>query len=1040
MANVVYSVGRPAFDWEFLLDNVINNGVLSGGGAFVNLTFGTTVLRINGAGLAVSGGQLSAGTISGFQLFSGATLVVTENGYLSPPTIAQFNAMLANYNDATSDAVFAKEGLTVIGSAAGETLRGSAFNDTINTGDAGPNDGNFVFLSYGTDTINGGLFYDMISAMEAPIALGAIGVAGVTVIHDNTGIGGKGKVTGTFTGALGGTVNTTFNNTDRIIGTNGNDSFFAGVNSLNGPNSDMNWIGGAGNDKFNDQTDREVADFKINYDAEKFEDHGAVGNNDNTWGNFAGEFGVIINLSAAAISVNVGDGIKTVVAGTALDTYRNTDTIIRGQGFRLTDTKDHFVASAIGSNIQARGGDDTLIGADGRDELRGDEGNDTINAGDGNDFMDGGLGNDTINAGAGLFDFIRGSSGIDTVNGDVGFDMLAFDGNLTTDTITVTLNNLGPGRGTVTGSLDGVAVNTTFQQMERVRGSFGNDIMQANAGVTNTDDANDGHWFSLGIPRLFDFSGSRGNDTYRDLSGLATGAVLVNYEEEKWSRNNFDGHQWGTQVGEFGVIFNMSAAVVAAQISNEVGGVLNANVAATTARDTFASTDTLVGIKAVRGTETGDAFFAGAGGLSARGGRGNDKFTGGVAADEFQGDEGNDTGTGGGGADRLRGEQGIDTLSGGDGNDFVRGGSENDILNGDNGNDQLEGDNGLDTVNGGAGNDYINGGSDNDILNGDAGADELEGEDGNDTMNGGAGNDRMFGGFGNDIMNGGSEADNLFGNEGTDTLNGGTGADRMFGGLDNDTYTVDSIGDAIFEFAGEGTLDTVNSSVTYLVHAGIERTVLTGAAAIDATGRNGQADTITGNTGANTILGLDGADVLSGLAGVDTIDGGIGADRISGGLNNDTLTGGLNNDTFVFAIGDSGQTDLTKDIIVDYTKGAVGVGDRFDFASPLSIGGSTVAASTTEAAISATTGVATFLAGSGTTMADALLDIATRMTTAGNAAGEFAFFKVNNTGNFHLFISDGVAGVGANDVLVQLTGVTIINTINLTDGDLTILT
>ncbi len=244
MANVVYSVGRPAFDWESLLDNVINNGVLAGSGALVTLTFGPTVLRISGAGLVVTAGQLSAGTISGFQLLSGTTVVVTENGYLSPPTFSQFNALLANFNDATYNAVFAKEGLTVIGSAAGETLRGSAFSDTINTGDAGPNDGNFVFLSYGTDTINGGLFYDMISAMEAPIALGAIGVAGVTVIHDNTGIGGKGKVTGTFAGVLGGTVNTTFNNTDRIIGTNGNDSFLAGVNAVNGPNADMNWIGG----------------------------------------------------------------------------------------------------------------------------------------------------------------------------------------------------------------------------------------------------------------------------------------------------------------------------------------------------------------------------------------------------------------------------------------------------------------------------------------------------------------------------------------------------------------------------------------------------------------------------------------------------------------------------------------------------------------------------------------------------------------------------------------------------------------------------
>jgi hypothetical protein len=147
MANVVYSVGSPAFNWEFLLQDVINNGTLSGSGALVTITFGTTVFKISGAGLAIAGGQLTAGTISGFQLLSGATLIVAENGYLSPPTFAQFNALLANYNDATYEAVFAREGLTVIGSADGENLRGSAFNDTINTGDAGPNDGNFVHFT-----------------------------------------------------------------------------------------------------------------------------------------------------------------------------------------------------------------------------------------------------------------------------------------------------------------------------------------------------------------------------------------------------------------------------------------------------------------------------------------------------------------------------------------------------------------------------------------------------------------------------------------------------------------------------------------------------------------------------------------------------------------------------------------------------------------------------------------------------------------------------------------------------------------------------
>ena len=72
-------------------------------------------------------------------------------------------------------------------------------------------------------------------------------------------------------------------------------------------------------------------------------------------------------------------------------------------------------------------------------------------------------------------------------------------------------------------------------------------------------------------------------------------------------------------------------------------------------------------------------------------------------------------------------------------------------------------------------------------------------------------------------------------------------------------------------------------------------------------------------------------------------------------------------------------------------------------------------------------------------MADALADIASSFTASTDTAGEFAFFKVNNTGNYNLFISDGVAGVTANDVVVQFTGVTAINTIDLTGGKLTVI-
>jgi S-layer protein len=98
------------------------------------------------------------------------------------------------------------------------------------------------------------------------------------------------------------------------------------------------------------------------------------------------------------------------------------------------------------------------------------------------------------------------------------------------------------------------------------------------------------------------------------------------------------------------------------------------------------------------------------------------------------------------------------------------------------------------------------------------------------------------------------------------------------------------------------------------------------------------------------------------------------------------------------------------------------------------------AATATQAAINMTTGLATFAAASGTTMADALGDISARFTAAVNSAGEFAFFRIGNAGNEYLYVSDGVAGVTANDVVMQLTGITSIGSINLTAGDLTILT
>ncbi len=380
--------------------------------------------------------------------------------------------------------------------------------------------------------------------------------------------------------------------------------------------------------------------------------------------------------------------------------------------------------------------------------------------------------------------------------------------------------------------------------------------------------------------------------------------------------------------------------------------------------------------------------------------------------------------------------------------------------------------------------------SSNDQMRGFAGADTMYGLAGADTMYGGDGGDILFGGRGDDTIYGGNNADNLVGELGADDIDGGTGIDTIFFTSSRTGVTVNLLTGTGSGGEAEGdsyiAVENINGSAFGdNLTAGTAATVLDGRAGSDILTGSNLADVFIGGTGADTINGLGGIDranYTSSLGAVqinlatnvntggdalgdkltnieniygsnlgDSIIGNTasntflgfgGNDRLTGLAGADILTGGVGSDTFVFAIGASGQTAATLDIISDYAKGIVGTGDKFDFASNLSIGGSNAIATATQASINATTGVATFLAGSGTTMADALLDIATRMTTAGNAAGEFAFFKVNNAGNFHLFISDGVAGVGvgANDVLVQLTGVTTINTVNLTDGDLTILT
>ena len=213
-------------------------------------------------------------------------------------------------------------------------------------------------------------------------------------------------------------------------------------------------------------------------------------------------------------------------------------------------------------------------------------------------------------------------------------------------------------------------------------------------------------------------------------------------------------------------------------------------------------------------------------------------------------------------------------------------------------------------------------------ITGNAGVNTLDGGAGADTLIGGGGNDIYVldnpgdviieaGGGGTDLVRSaatvsiaafanvenvtliGTAAVNatgnalvnvISGNNGDNTLDGGAGADTMNGGAGNDTFIVDNIGDVVNDAAGR---NTVQSSISYTMKAGVYDLTLTGAADLNGTGNSTNNDMI-GNTGNNTL------------------DGGIGADTMEGGTGNDTYLVDVIGDIIVEAAASGTDTVISK--------------------------------------------------------------------------------------------------------------------------------
>ena len=658
-----------------------------------------------------------------------------------------------------------------------------------------------------------------------------------------------------------------------------------------------------------------------------------------------------------------------------------------------TNTGSTWVASSNSSSdiVYGLAGNDTinysnstanldLIGGDGADTITGGTGNDIIWGDTGSATASAGGGADSLSGGAGS-DIIWGGEGNDTLSGGAGDDNL--DGGLGDDNLT---------------------------------GGAGADYFSVSAGTDTITD------LGTGADILYVASGATTNATVK-------GAWTVD------SQTSNDGTA------------NLSTAGFAVDLSLASG------------TSGFAVTST--GNKA--NTITGSGL--------------DDTLIGGSGADTLVGNAGNDSLSGGLGNDTLTGGTGIDTLLGGLGDDTLVGGAGDDILTGGAGIDTFTVDAGTDTITdlGAGGSDILNvsatatvnatlsnawtatsattnNGTVNISTNGFAvGLHSVtNGNNGFNITNIGVGA----------VLTGTIFTDTLTGGNGDDFINGGGGSNNVLtGGAGNDTFTINT-GTATINDLGNGNdilavssgasvnaalyaawvadNNTFNKDTVNLTTNGFDTDV---SMAKTGTGYKGFSITNTSVNGAN-LTGSGLADSLTGGTGKDSLSGGAGIDTIVGGKGADILTGGINKDYFYFAAGDSGHIATTLDTIKDFTKGNGNVanGDTIVYTThALSIGGSAATATAAQASINQSTGVANFATGSGTTLPDAIGDIAARFTAATNTAGEFAFFKVNGANSEYLFISDGVAGVTTNDELILLTGLTSVNSIDTTGGNLTIL-
>jgi Ca2+-binding RTX toxin-like protein len=814
---------------------------------FENLTL-TGTGHVNGTGNAVANtitGNSGNNTLDGgagndtliggagndTYLLDSASDVVSENASEGTDTVqAAFSYTLTNN----------VENLILTGSA-NVNATGNALANTL-TGNSG---NNILDGGAGADTMVGGLGDDTYVVDDAGDVITEAASAGTdTVLAAASHVLGNNLENLTLTGTadINGTGNTGANT---ITGNSGN-------NTLNGGAGNDTLIGGLGDDTYvvdniNDVVVENVGEGNDTITVAWSYTVGANIENATLSGtadlNLTGNSGInTLTGNSGDNTLDGGAGADVMAGGLGNDTYVVDDAgdVVTEAASAGTDTVQAAASYVLGSNIE-----NLLLTGSGNIDGTGNSAINTITGNTGNNTLDGGAGADTL----------IGGSGDDTYLVDNAGDVIVENNSEGTDTVKSSasfvlkdnLENLVlTGIGNINGT--GNSGNNT------ITGNDGDNVLDGGAG----DDV---------------MIGGKGNDTY-----VINGNDTVIEEAD-------GGYDTIKVTGDF-VMFDNIENVILTGVATKLTG-----------------------------------------------NNGDNVLVGNALANELVGLGGNDS---------LDGGTGADTLIGGTGDDTYYIDNVGDVIveNADEGSDTVYvsttytvAENLENVVLAGTSAINATGNSADNIITGNSAINNLFGMDGNDTLNGGVGADIMTGGNGDDTyyvdnkkdkvielasqgtdtvystiaFTLGADVENLVllgtggiagtgnalnntitGNDGGNALNGGAGADTLTGGRGNDTYFVDNIGDVVTELENEGT-DLVQSSISYILAATLEKLTLTGSAAINGTG-NDSNNTLTGNSGANTLTGYAGNDVLNGGAGADTLIGGQGNDEYVVDNIGDTVT------------------------------------------------------------------------------------------------------------------------------------------------------